>query len=120
MPILMFCHSMRGISAHVLLVSGPRKVNKQGGGREGYAVAAEVLDDDWQDDYEDLAHEDEDEGEAFDCGDVCHMPAKSAIHSVLAFKPAALSSLAHVNCQQGDDSACMHLRLPFHAWWHKI
>ena len=49
-----------------MLVSGPRKVNKQGGGREGYAVAAEVLDDDWQDEYEDLAHEDEDEGEAFD------------------------------------------------------
>lgn len=40
-------------------VAGRRPVAKQGGGRNGYAVATDVLDDDWQDEFEEVADDEE-------------------------------------------------------------
>ena len=46
-------------------VAGRKTVAKRGGGRDGYAVATDVLEDDWQEEYDQGG--DDEEGAAQSC-----------------------------------------------------
>lgn len=45
--------------AHACSAAGRRPTAKHGGGRDGYAVATDVLDDDWAEEFEVVADDEE-------------------------------------------------------------